>query len=80
MKLDPVLLDTACRYSNKSYMSQFVDRIISLSNNFEDSQLIKGVDILESWDKNTNFENKHAALPIISFLGTDPESRPDPSY
>ena len=64
------------RYSDESYMSQFVDRIISLSNSFEDVQLMVGVEILKSWDKNTDFENKHASLPIISF-GWFMETSPD---
>ena len=68
------------RYSDKSYMSQFVNRVISLSENFEDDQLMEGVDILKSWDKNTDFENKHASLPIISFgwfMETSPDVVPD---
>ena len=68
------------RYSDKSYMSQFVNRVISLSDNFEDDQLMEGVDILKSWDKNTDFENKHASLPIISFgwfMETSPDDVPD---
>ena len=68
------------RYSDKSYMSQFVNRVISLSDNFEDDQLMDGVDILKSWDKNTDFENKHASLPIISFgwfMETSPDVVPD---
>ena len=55
------------RYSDDSYMSQFVDRLISLSYSFEDEKLIQGVNILKSWDKNTDYENKNASLPIISF-------------
>ena len=54
-------------YSDDSYMSQFVDRLISLSYSFEDEKLIQGVNILKSWDKNTDYENKNASLPIISF-------------
>ena len=68
------------RYSDESYMSQFVNRVISLSDNFEDDQLMEGVDILKSWDKNTDFENKHASLPIISFgwfMETSPDVVPD---
>ena len=68
------------RYSDESYMSQFVNRVISLSENFEDDQLMDGVDILKSWDKNTDFENKHASLPIISFgwfMETSPDVVPD---
>ena len=68
------------RYSDESYMSQFVNRVISLSDNFEDDQLMDGVDILKSWDKNTDFENKHASLPIISFgwfMETSPDDVPD---
>jgi len=55
------------RYSDDSYMSQFVDRLISLSYSFEDEKLIQGVNVLKSWDKNTDYENKNASLPIISF-------------
>ena len=55
------------RYSEDSYMSQFIDRLISLSVGFDDDQLQEGVNILKSWDKNTDLENKNASLPIISF-------------
>jgi penicillin amidase/acyl-homoserine-lactone acylase len=48
-------------------MSLFVDRLISLSHNFEDDQLQEGVNVLKAWDKNTDFENINASLPIISF-------------
>jgi penicillin amidase/acyl-homoserine-lactone acylase len=54
-------------YSDDSYMSLFVDRLISLSHNFEDDQLQEGVNVLKAWDKNTDFENINASLPIISF-------------
>ena len=43
---------------------------------FKDNKLIQGVNILKSWDKNTNFENKYASLPIISF-GWFMETEPD---
>ena len=36
------------RYSDDSYMSQFVDRLISLSYSFEDEKLIQGVNVLKS--------------------------------
>ena len=55
------------RYSEDSYMSLFVDRLISLSDGFDDDQLQEGVNILKSWDRNTDLDNKNAALPIISF-------------
>jgi len=64
------------RYSDESYMSQFVNRVISISDNFEDDQLKEGVDILKSWDKNTDLNNKHASLPILSF-GWFMETSPD---
>ena len=54
-------------YSGDSYMSLFVDRLISLSDNFEDDQLQEGVNVLKAWDRNTDYENINAALPIISF-------------
>ena len=55
------------RYSVDSYMSLFVDRLISLSDGFDDDQLKEGVNVLKTWDKNTDLENKNASLPIISF-------------
>ena len=55
------------RYSVDSYMSLFVERLISLSDGFDDDQLKEGVNVLKAWDKNTDLENKNASLPIISF-------------
>lgn len=64
------------RYADDSYMSLFVDRIIKQSKAFTDEKLLKGVEILKSWDMNTNLENLHATLPIISF-GWFMETHPD---
>ncbi len=64
------------KYADDSYMSLFVDRIIKKSKAFTDEKLLNGVEILKSWDLNTNLENLHATLPIISF-GWFMETHPD---
>ena len=68
------------KYSDDSYMSLFIDRLVAKSSEFEDEKLIEGIRILKSWDKNTNFENMNASLPIISFgwfVETHPDDIPD---
>ena len=64
------------KYANNSYMSIFIDRLINRSSEFEDKKLIKGIDIIKSWDLNTDAKNMNAALPIISF-GWFVEIHPD---
>jgi len=57
-------------------MSIFIDRLVGKSSDFKDKQLLKGIEILKSWDLKTNIENLNAALPIISF-GWYMEIHPD---
>jgi acyl-homoserine-lactone acylase len=64
------------KYAHNSYMSSFIDRLVKKSSEFEDEKLIEGIDILKSWDLNTDIENMNATLPIMSF-GWFVETHPD---
>jgi len=64
------------KYSDDSYMSLFVHRLVAMSSKFEDEKMIQGIEILKSWDLNTDIENLNASLPIISF-GWFMEIHPD---
>jgi len=64
------------QYSDDSYMSLFIDRLVAKSSEFDDEKLMNGIEILKSWDLNTDIENLNASLPIISF-GWFMETHPD---
>ncbi len=63
-------------YSESSYMMQFVQRIIDLSDKFTDEKLLEGIKVLKSWNRNTDSENIHTSLPVLSFgwfMESDPQ-------